>query len=73
MQCWKIYLIFYFLNKDQIIYAKKFNDKNISNLDLLINKIDKLNKIRSFKKNTKEIDGKGLFRVNKILIDYING
>ena len=67
------YAIRYFLNKDQIIYAKKFNDKNISNLDLLINKIDKLNKIRSFKKNTKEIDGKGLFRVNKILIDYING
>ena len=37
------------------------------------NKINKLNNIRTFKKNTKEIDGKGLFRVNKILIDYING
>ena len=61
-------------NKELFEYIKKkFNDKNISNLDLLINKIDKLNKIRSFKKNTKEIDGKGLFRVNKILIDYING
>ena len=66
------YAIKYFKNKNQIIDAEKPNQKNLNKLIYHLSKYKKFNFKMNFKKNIKSIDGKGLFRINNILLNYIN-
>ena len=66
------YAIKYFKNKKQIIDAENLNQKNLNKLIYHLDKYKKSDLKKNFKKNIKSIDGKGLFRINNILLNYIN-
>jgi len=66
------YAIKYFKKRNQIINGKKLNKRNLNNLFYHIDNLKKSNINKSYMQNIKSIDGKGLSRINKILLDYIN-
>ena len=66
------YAIKYFSKKNQIINLGKLNIKNLKSLDNHIKKFNKSYIKENYKRNIKTIDGNGLLRINKILLDYIN-
>ena len=65
------YAIKYFDKKKSIINAGKFKDTNKKKINFLVNKYYKMNKKEYFKHNCKIIDGRGLERIQKILINFM--
>lgn len=65
------YAIKYFDKKKSIINAGQFQNVNKQKINLLINKYYKMNQKKYFKHNCKVIDGRGLERIEKILINLM--